>query len=110
MVKRIEVDIGEELTGQVADRQAAPSLERREQTIAREPQFDRLLRVRAVDDLIAQGQGADAGNPAPEIRLQDGVVDRREVSPDVAAKHVGVAVAETARTEQGPGAYPSLHD
>lgn len=50
VVEGVEVDVGEELAGQVADGKAATSLVRREEVVAREIEQHRLLRVRCVDD------------------------------------------------------------
>jgi len=48
VIERIEHHVGEELAGQVADRQPAPSLVRGKQVIPRKVGIDGLLRVGAV--------------------------------------------------------------
>ena len=60
VVQAVEVDVREELAGQVADGQAAPALERGEQVVAGVVQRHRLLGVGAVDDAVRQRQGANA--------------------------------------------------
>ena len=70
VVRPVEPDVGEEPAGRVADRQAAPTFERREQTITREVEADRLLRVRAVPDPLRRRQGAWAGEAAARIRFR----------------------------------------
>jgi hypothetical protein len=52
VIEAVEIEVGEELAGQVADRQAAAALEWREQIVAIEIEVDRLLRVRGIDDEI----------------------------------------------------------
>ena len=54
VVQAVEVDVGEELAGQVADGQAAPALERGEQVVAGVVEGHRLLGVGAVDDPVRQ--------------------------------------------------------
>jgi hypothetical protein len=56
MIEAIEVEVGEKLAGQVADRQAAPPLVGREQVVAVIVKLDRLLGIRAVDDQVHQRQ------------------------------------------------------
>ena len=94
MIQPVEIKVGEELAGQIAERQAAPALQRREQIIAGIVDMHRLLRIRAVDDRVDQPERALASDAAAEVLLEDRVVDRREVAEDVAAQDVGRAVAE----------------
>ena len=54
VIEALEIQVGEELAGQVADRQAAAALEWREQVVALEVQVDRLLWVGAIDDQVEQ--------------------------------------------------------
>ena len=54
VVQAVEMDVGEELAGQVADGQAAPALERGEQVVAGVVERHRLLGVGAVDDPVRQ--------------------------------------------------------
>ena len=50
MIKRVEVDVGEELAGLVAQRQTPTPLGGGEQVVAGEPHQHRVLRVAVVDD------------------------------------------------------------
>ena len=84
MVQRIEVDVGKELAGQVTQGQAAYALEGSEQIVARIVMFDRLLRIRAVDDQIAERQRGQAAQSAPQVGFENQMVDGREIAPDVA--------------------------
>ena len=94
VVEAIEIEVGEELAGEVADGQAAPPFEGGEQVVAGEVEVDGLLRVRAVDDPVGEVEGALAGEAAAKVALEDGVVDGGEVAVDVAAQNVTEAVAE----------------
>ncbi len=93
MVKRIEIDVGAELAGEVADRQPATPGERAQQIIAAKVQVHRLLRVGAIDDHIHQRERGRAGHPTSEVALEDGVIDRGKEPKDVAAQNVGMPVA-----------------
>jgi hypothetical protein len=81
------------LTGQVSDRQAAPTPQRFEQIVAVEVEVDRLLWVRAIDNQVEKRERGWTRDPAAEVRFQDRMVDRREITVNVAAQNVGVAVA-----------------
>ena len=69
VVESVEVQVGEKLAGEVADRQATPTLQGREKIITREMQIDRLLLVGAVNDSICQSQCPPASNAAAQILL-----------------------------------------
>lgn len=102
MVQAVEVDVGEELARQVADGQAAPTLERCEQVVAGIVERHRLLGVGAVDDPVRQRQRAGTGDAPAEIAFEDVVVDGREVAGDVAAQEVAESAAEPIVTGYGP--------
>ena len=68
--------------------------QRRQEIVAREQQVDRLLRVGAVDNPVGEGQGAFAGDAAPQVVLEDLMIDGGEVAVDVATQDMAVAVAE----------------
>ena len=70
MVQAVEVQVGKELAGQIADRQAAPSFQGGKQIIARIVEKDGFLRVGRVDDAVRQRQGAAAGNTAAQVALE----------------------------------------
>ena len=101
VVQSIQVQIGEELAGEVADRQPAAAFERREQIVAGIVDQHGLLPIAAVDDAVGQCQGVFAGEAAAQVRFEDGVVDGREVAVDVAAQHMGMTVAEALVTGHG---------
>ena len=92
VIQTVEIDVREELAGQVADGQAAAAFQRRQEIVARGQQVDRLLRVGAVDDPVGEGQGRLAG-PAPKVALQDLVIDGGRVAVYVATRNMAVAVA-----------------
>jgi hypothetical protein len=94
VIEAIEVDLREELAREVADRQAAASLERREEIVTREVVVHRLLGVRAVHDRVDEPKRRRADAPPAEVVFQDLVIDRREVAVDVASQHVAMAVPE----------------
>ena len=87
VVEPVEMDIREELAGQVADGKPAAARERREQVVARM----RWTGSRG-SSTIRQSQGATAGDAAPQVALQDLVVDGRKM--DVTAQDMAEAVAE----------------
>lgn len=60
VVERREVEVGEELAGEVAHRQAFAAGGNGEQVVAGEIIGDRLLRVGVVDDQVDKGEGAGA--------------------------------------------------
>ncbi len=93
VIESVQIDIGEELAGEVADRDAASSLERRKQVIAGIIKVDRLLRVGRINDYVNQIQGPLAGDPPSDVTLQDLVIDRRKIPEDVTAQHVAEPVA-----------------
>ena len=102
VVQAVEVDVGEELAGQVADGQAAPALERGEQVVARKVERHRLLGVGAVDDPVRQRQGAGADDAPAQVALEDFMVDGGEVAVDVAAQDMAETVAEPLVAGDGP--------
>ena len=69
MVEAVEVEIGRELARQIADRQATPALERREQIVAGKMQVDRLLCIRSVDNRIHQPESLLAADAPAELGL-----------------------------------------
>ena len=94
VVQAVEVDVGEELAGQVADGQPPAALEGGEQVVAGVVEMHRLLGVGAVDDRVDEPQGACAPDAPAHVRLQHRVVDGWEVAVEVATQHRRVAVAE----------------
>jgi hypothetical protein len=71
----IEVEVGEELGGEVADRQAAGTLQGREQSVPGEP-VDGGSGFRAVgQDPIQQPEGAGAGDALFQLMAQNGEID-----------------------------------
>ena len=80
MIEPVQIDIGEELTGEVADRDTAPALQGSEQVIARKIQVDRFLGIGRINDAVNEVQGLVAGDPPADVVLEDLVVDRRKIS------------------------------
>ena len=101
MVEAVEIEIGEKLAGQVADRQSAPSLEGRKQVVTRIMQTHRLLRVGGIHDPVRESQGASAGDPPAEVPLEGFVVNGREIAIDVAAQDMLEAVPKFLITRDG---------
>lgn len=69
MVKSIEVEIGEKLAGEIADWQAAATVERREEIITVKIKIDCFLPVGTVDDQIQYRQRPLASDPPPKLLL-----------------------------------------
>lgn len=102
MIQAVQIDVGEELAGQVADRQATTPAIRGEQIVSGVIAVDRLLGIGPVDDPVRQGQGPGAGNAATQVAFQQIMVDGRKIPPDIAPQHVPVVVTE--RLVAGHGA------
>ena len=95
MIEAVEIEIGEKLAGQVADRQATAAPEGCKEIIAVEIKVHRLLRVRAIDDQVQKRERRWASDAAAKVGFQDRMIDRRKIAVDVASQNVGVAVAIT---------------
>ena len=75
VVDGVEVQIGEELAGEIADRQAAGPLQGGEEGVAGEA-IERGAVAGAVgEDAIKQPEGAGAGDALGQLLTQDGEID-----------------------------------
>ena len=106
VIQSIEIEVGEELAGQVADGQAAAAFQRCQEIVAGEQQVDRLLRVGAVDDTVGKVQRPFAGDTATEIGFENLVVGSSE-SGDI-CRSAGRAdnSSGTSRSERWRGGFP----
>ena len=88
VIQAIQVDVGEQVTGQVADWLSPPSCEWREQVVAGKAPAHGLLRVGRVADDV--GRRLDAGTPdaAAPVAREDRMVDGRGAPVDIGAEHV----------------------
>ena len=94
VIERVEVDVGEELAGLVADGDASPPFAGREQVVAGEIVQDFFLRVAVVDDLADQPQHVRVFDLAGHEFLEDFVVQRREELLDVGLEDVAETAGE----------------
>ena len=94
VIERVEVDVGEELAGLVADGDAPPPFAGREQVVAGELVQDFFLRVAVVDDLADQPQHVRVFDLAGHQFLEDFVVQRREELLDVGLQDVAETAGE----------------
>ena len=94
VVERVEVDVGEELAGLVAQRQAPAPLGGREQVVAGEPHQHRVLGIAVVDDPVHQPEDVRVLDLAGDQALEDRVVDRREELADIGLQDVAVTAGE----------------
>ena len=101
MVEVVEVDVGEELAGLIAQRQTAAALGRAEQVVADIPLADVFLRVGVVDDTGGQLQNAPVLDLAVEPSLEELMVNTREVFLDVALQHIAMAAGEGSEAVHG---------
>ena len=108
MVEPVEIEVGEELAGQVAYRKPAAALDRRQEVVARKPQVHGFLRVGTVHDPVHKIQRAPARDAPAQVPLEYFVVDRREIAVDVAAQHMAEAVAERLVSAYGAVRAPAL--
>ena len=102
VVQAVQIQIGEELAGQVANWQAAPTFERGEQIVAGIVKIHRLLRIGTIDDAVRQPQRALTGDSTAQIRLENLMIDGWKVAVDVATQHPPIAVAEPFVTHNRP--------
>lgn len=101
MVEGIEINIGEELAGQISNRQAAPALQRRKQIIAGEVPVDFQLRVAAVDDSVDEPQRFGVADDAANFVFQNFVIDAGKIMAEVAFKNISRAVHELLQSANG---------
>ena len=94
VVERVEVDVGEELAGLVAERQAPAPFGGSEQVVAGKPHQHRVLGVAVVDDPVHQPEDIGVFDLAGDQVLEDGVVDRREELADIRLQDVAVTAGE----------------
>lgn len=101
MIEGIQINVGEELAGQIADGQAAPALKRQEQIIAGEIPVGFCLRIAAVNDFVNQPQGFTVGDHPANFALENLVVDAGEVLAQVAFQNVLRLPHELLQTPNG---------
>ena len=83
MVKAVQIDIGEKLTGQVADRDAAPPLKGREKIVSLIVSRNFFLRIAGINDEFYQPKSVPTFNFSGNTFQEDFVVDRGEIFADV---------------------------
>ena len=98
VVQSVEMDVGEELAREVADRQAPAALEGGEQVVAGGIEMYRLRRVRAVDDGIDAPQGLPALDAPAHVRFEGRVVDGRQVTVEAATQPIRRAFSQSRYT------------
>ena len=101
VVESIEVEIGEELAGEVADGQAAGALQRREQGVSGEGVVRGAGGGSVGQDLIEEPEAAGAGDALGELLAEDGEIDAGEVEADVGAEHPAMPGAFRHKAAQG---------
>jgi hypothetical protein len=99
-IEGVEIDVGPELRGQIADRQP-PGPAGRQQVVPREP--DPIVFVAqhvppARHDRLDQPHEVVFGNPTTQDLQQDRVIDGREVLADIGAQHVAISPGEGLET------------
>lgn len=88
MVKRVQIEVGKELTRQIAYRQALTAVERRQQVISWEVVTHKLLSVATVNYQVDKPQCFVIRDRSVEHGFQNLVVDRWEVLLYVALEYV----------------------
>ena len=94
MVERVEVDVGEELAGLVADGDASPSFAWGEQVVAGKPVPNFFLSVTVVDDLADQPKHVLVLDLAGQQSLEDFVVHRGKEFLDVGLEDITETAGE----------------
>lgn len=90
MIVWIQIHIGEELAGKVANRQSFSPLQGSKHIIAREIKIGWLLQVAGVDDLFDQNKGLPATNGAADFCQQKLVVDAGKILSDIKLQNIAV--------------------
>jgi len=101
VIEGIEVEIRQELAGEVADRQASGSLQRSEQSVAAKDIDGGATAGTVGQDGAEQPEGAGAGNPALQLGDQREVIDGGEVEANVGLKDPAIVVAGPGKAAQG---------
>ena len=94
MIKSVEVYVGKELTGQIADRNAASSFQGRKHFIARKMNVDRLLGIGSVNNAVHQIQGSGACDASTNVLFENFMINRGEISINVTAKHITKSISK----------------
>ena len=94
VIERIEIHVGEELTGLVADGDASASFAVCEQIIAGKVMLDFFLWITAVDDASRQPQHVRVFDLAGDLLFEDVVIHRRKEFTDVGLEHITKATGE----------------
>jgi hypothetical protein len=101
MIDGIEVEIGEKLTGEVADRQATGALQRGEQGVAGEGINGGSPGGAVRKNRAQQPEGAGAGDPLLQLGQQQQVIDGGKVEADIGLEHPAVLAAGPGKAAQG---------
>lgn len=101
LVEAAEVVVGEELAGEVTDRQAPAALAGGEEVVAGKVVEDGFLGVAAIDQRINQPEGGGALNFATNPLFENFVIDGWIVFADVALQDVGMAAGQVGEVPQG---------
>ena len=94
VVEAVEIDIGEELAGEVADGQALAAGCGREQIVAGEIVQHWRLGIAGVDNLSHEPAGTPVADRSAEDGEQDVVIDAGEILRQVSLEDVAVFPAE----------------
>src|SRR5208282_2369379 len=96
LIKRVQIAVGPELRGEVADRQAARPADGKKVVAweANVPVFIVEHAAAAADDRLHQRHDVRFGDLKAKDVEQDGVIYRRKVLHDVGAQHVSIALGE----------------
>lgn len=88
MIEAVEIDVGEELAGQISDRQSAAAFHRREQIVSVKVCLNLLLGIAGIDDRLDQPERFPTLDLSTDDGFQDFVIDAREVFSDVALQNI----------------------
>lgn len=101
VIEAVEIDIGEELAGEVADGKALATGRGREQIIAREIVQYLWLEIAGVDNLPHEPAGTPVPDRSAEDHTQDVMVDAGKVLRNVSLEDIAVLSAEPRETLYG---------
>ena len=101
VIDGVEVQVGEKLTGEIADRQTARSLQRGEQGVTGEGIEGRTDRGTVGQDLIQQPERAGAGDDGRQLGPQECEINAGEIEADIRLEHPAVAGRRGGEAPQG---------
>jgi hypothetical protein len=103
VIEAVQINIGKELTGQIANGYTATSVQRNKEVhILRKILDNRFLRIAMIQNCFDEPAYAIIGNLPTQHVIEDIVVDTREVFENVTLEHIFVLAAKLGETINRP--------